>query len=76
MPRPVIDWFHAELVKVFDQPDVCKQLSGTLGMDLAVSSPTALQKFVVSEMARWGNVVREHNIRAELRDLTVHIVVK
>jgi len=65
MPRPVIDRFHAELVKVFDQPDVCKQPSGTPGMDLAVSSPAALQKFVVSEIARWGKVVRENNIRAD-----------
>jgi tripartite-type tricarboxylate transporter receptor subunit TctC len=64
-PRPVIDRFHAELVKVFNQPDVRKQLSETLGMDLVVSSPAALQKFIVSEMARWGKVVREHNIRAE-----------
>jgi tripartite-type tricarboxylate transporter receptor subunit TctC len=65
MPRPVIDRFHAELVKVFDQPEVCKQLPGTLGMDLAVSSSAALQKFIVAETARWGKVVRENNIRAE-----------
>jgi tripartite-type tricarboxylate transporter receptor subunit TctC len=65
MPRPVIDRLHAELVKVFNQPDVRKQLSGTLGMDLIVSSPAALQKFIVEEMTRWGKVVRENNIRAE-----------
>jgi tripartite-type tricarboxylate transporter receptor subunit TctC len=64
-PGPVIDRFHAELVKVFNQPDVRKQLSGTLGMDLVVSSPAALQKFIVAETARWSKVVREHNIRGE-----------
>jgi hypothetical protein len=30
-----------------------------------VSSPGQLQKFIVSEMARWSKVVRENNIRAD-----------
>ena len=64
-PRPILDKFHAELVKVFNLPDVRKQLSETLGMDLVVSSPAELQKFLVVEIARWGKVVRENNIRAE-----------
>lgn len=64
-PRPVVDRFHAELVKVFNQPDVRRQLSESLGMELVVSSPAALQKFIVAEAARWGKVVRENNIRAE-----------
>ncbi len=64
-PRPVIDKFHAELVKVLNQPDLRKQLAGQLGMDLAVSSPEALQKWTVGEIARWGKVVRENNIRAD-----------
>ena len=64
-PKPILDKFHAELVKVFNQPDLRKQLSEQLGMDLAVSSPEALQKFLVAEIARWGKVVRENHIRAE-----------
>ena len=64
-PRPVIDKFNAELVKVFALPDVRKQLGGTLGMDLIVSSPGQMQKFVAGEIARWGKVVRENNIRAD-----------
>jgi tripartite-type tricarboxylate transporter receptor subunit TctC len=65
VPRPVLDRFHSELVKVFNLPDVRAQLTDTLGMDLAVSTPEALQKFLVSEIARWGKVVREHGIRAD-----------
>ena len=64
-PRPVIDKMHAELVKVFNQPDVRKQLTETMGMELVVSSPDALQKFLVAEMARWGKVVREHGIKPD-----------
>lgn len=64
-PGPIVDKFHAELVKVFNQPAVRKQLGETLGMDLAVSSPAELQKFLVAESARWGKVVRENNIRGD-----------
>jgi hypothetical protein len=34
-------------------------------MDLVVSTPDALQKFLLDEMARWGKVVRDHNIRPD-----------
>ena len=65
VPKPVLEKFHAELVKVFKLPDVRHQLSETLGMDLVLSTPEALQKFLVSEIARWGKVVRENHIRAD-----------
>jgi len=64
-PRPIVDKFHAELVKVFNLPDVRKQLAETLGMDLVVSGPAELQKFLLSEIARWEKVVKEHGIRAD-----------
>jgi len=64
-PKPVLDKFHAELVKVLKQPDLRKQLTETLGMDLASSSPEALQKFLVGEIDRWGKVVRSNNVRAD-----------
>ena len=34
-------------------------------MDLASSTPEALQKFLVGEIDRWGNVVRSNNVRAD-----------
>ncbi len=64
-PKPVLDKFHDELVKVLTQPDLRRQLTETLGMDLASSSPEVLQKFLVSEINRWGNVVRSNNVRAD-----------
>ena len=65
IPKPVLGKFHAELAKVFNAPEVRKQLGEQLGMDLVVSSPEALQKFLVGEIARWAKVVRENNIQAE-----------
>ena len=64
-PKPILDKFHAELVKVLEKPDLRKTLTDQLGIELAVSTPEALQKFLVGEIARWGKVVRENNIRAD-----------
>src|SRR5262249_6928368 len=64
-PKPIMNKFHAELVKVFNVPELRKQLTEQMGMDLVVSSPEVLQKFIVAEIARWSKVVKENNIKAE-----------
>src|SRR5690349_18126540 len=64
-PRPIIDKLHAELVKVIKLPDVNKTLTETLGMDVVALSPEATQKWIEDQIARWGKVVRDNNIRAE-----------
>jgi tripartite-type tricarboxylate transporter receptor subunit TctC len=64
-PKPILDKFHAELVKALNRPEVKKQLGESLGMDITASSPEDTQKFVVTQMERWGKVVRENNIRME-----------
>lgn len=64
-PQPVVDRFHAELQKALSLPDVRKTLTETMGMELVVSSPEALQKWIVGEMQRWGKVVKANNIRAD-----------
>jgi len=64
-PKPILEKFHAELVKVFALPDVKKTLTETLGMDLQASSPEALQQWLAGEMARWGKVVKDNGIRAD-----------
>lgn len=64
-PKPIVDKLHAELVKALNQADLRKTLTEQLGMDLVLSTPEALQKFLVGEIDRWGKVVRENNIRAD-----------
>lgn len=64
-PKPIVDKFNSELLKVLNGSDVRKQLTETQGMDVAASSPEQLQKFVAGEMDRWGKVVRANNVRAD-----------
>jgi len=64
-PKPIIDKFHAELVKAIKLPDVNKMLTETQGMDVVALSPDATQKWIADNMARWGKVVKDNNIKAE-----------
>ena len=64
-PQQIIDRFHAELVKAIRLPDVNKTLTETQGMDVVTLSPEATQKWIQENMARWGKVVRDNNIRVE-----------
>ena len=64
-PKPIINKLHAELVKVINLPDVKKTLTDTQGMDVVALSPEATEKWILDNMARWGKVVRDNNIRAE-----------
>jgi len=64
-PKAIIDRMHAELVKVFNLPDVRKTLTEGMGMELIVSTPEALQQWTLGEMARWGKVIRDNNIKVD-----------
>jgi tripartite-type tricarboxylate transporter receptor subunit TctC len=64
-PKAILTKFHGALVNTLNQPDLRKQLTEQLGMDLVVSEPAALQTFLLKEMERWGKVVREHGIKAD-----------
>ena len=56
---------NAELGKALRLPDLNKQLTEQLGMDLMISTPEALQKWTVDEIARWGKVIRDGGIKAD-----------
>jgi tripartite-type tricarboxylate transporter receptor subunit TctC len=65
VPKPIIDRFHAELVKAFNLPDVHKLHTETLGIDLVVGPPEGLAQWLETQMQRWGKVVRDNNIAAD-----------
>jgi tripartite-type tricarboxylate transporter receptor subunit TctC len=64
-PRPIVDKLVAELKKAIALADVKTMLNDTLGMDVLQLSPEDTQKFISGEMARWGKVVRENNIKQQ-----------
>ena len=53
-----------ELAKVMAQPDTRKALNDA-GVEPSLSTPEALQTYMVSELERWGKVVKSADIKAD-----------
>lgn len=64
-PQPIIDKLNAEIAKILRTPEINKQLTGTMGMDIKASSPAVLQKWTESELQRWAKVIKDNNIRPD-----------
>jgi tripartite-type tricarboxylate transporter receptor subunit TctC len=63
-PQPIVDKLHKELAVVLAS-DETKQRFASEGAEVVQRSPSEFAKFIETEMAKWGKVVKEANIKAE-----------
>ena len=63
-PKEIVDKWNAEIVKMVTQPDMQKRLL-ELGFDGVANSPEEFGVRIKSEIAKWGKVVHDANIRAD-----------
>jgi len=63
-PRDVVARLNAEIVKVLAIPEIRQRLIDG-GSEVIGNSPEAADRFLQSEIARWGAVVKAANIKAE-----------
>jgi tripartite-type tricarboxylate transporter receptor subunit TctC len=63
-PRDIVDKLNSEIGKLMASADTKKALFDA-GVEVAPSSPEAMSDYMVSEMARWGKVVKETGIKLE-----------
>jgi tripartite-type tricarboxylate transporter receptor subunit TctC len=63
-PQGVIERLNGDTVRILRQRETVDRLNA-LGMNVVASSSAELADHVVSEIARWGKLVREANIRIE-----------
>ncbi len=63
-PKAVIERTHADVVRILQAKEMNERLQA-LGMNVVASSPEQLAAHVTSEIARWGRVVKEANIKVE-----------
>jgi len=64
-PQPIIDRMFAEVAKVLQMPDI-KEIWATQGADLGGMPPAEFDKLVKSEIAKWGKVVKDAEIKIDL----------
>ena len=63
-PRHIVARINAEVVNVLKQHDTAERVREQ-GFDVVASSPADAQAFMAAEVARWGKLVREANIKAD-----------
>jgi tripartite-type tricarboxylate transporter receptor subunit TctC len=64
MPREIVARLNTEIEKALAEPDMKKALSDA-GVEPTPSSPEEMSAFLAEELARWGKVVKDANIRME-----------
>ena len=63
-PRALIGRINADTVRILQSQDTAERLQG-MGMTIVAGPPEQLGAHVASEIARWGKVVKEANIKVE-----------
>jgi tripartite-type tricarboxylate transporter receptor subunit TctC len=63
-PKEIVDRLNREIVKIGALPDVKSRLD-TLGFNPVLNSPEEFGARIKVEMAKWGKVVRDANLRIE-----------
>ncbi|MBM3527542.1 MAG: tripartite tricarboxylate transporter substrate binding protein [Alphaproteobacteria bacterium] len=65
-PKPVIDRLHTELKAVAVMPAINQQMLRMGLMPMTSPSVADMQKFMQTENARWGNIVREAGVAGSM----------
>jgi tripartite-type tricarboxylate transporter receptor subunit TctC len=63
-PRAIVAKLNADILKVLAMPDVRERML-SMGSTPVGGTPEEFGAFVKQEIARWGKVVRENNVRVE-----------
>ncbi len=64
-PKPIIDRMGKEMTACLREERIAKQLTETQQVTLMLGGPDVLRSFVASQMAVWGKVVKDNDIKAD-----------
>jgi len=64
LPKALVTRIHAELIKVLNEPATNKRLVG-LGSTPVGSDPETFRRFLLSDVAKWADVVKKSGAKAE-----------
>ena len=63
-PKPIIDRYHAELVKILNSPEITARLQD-MEFEVVASTPAQFATWIASESKKWGAVVKSTGAKAE-----------
>jgi tripartite-type tricarboxylate transporter receptor subunit TctC len=61
---PIINRLYQEIARVLKTPDVKERFLNT-GSDVVAGSPAELAAYIKSDIAKWGKLIKDANIRVE-----------
>jgi tripartite-type tricarboxylate transporter receptor subunit TctC len=64
VPKEIVDLWHREVVRIVALPDVKERLA-SFGLDPVANTPEEFGAFIKSEIARWGTVIKDANIKVD-----------
>jgi tripartite-type tricarboxylate transporter receptor subunit TctC len=62
-PRPIIDRYHREIVKILNTPDVRDRLLA-VEFEMVAGSPEQFGEWIRTEIQRWGKVIKQTGAKA------------
>jgi tripartite-type tricarboxylate transporter receptor subunit TctC len=63
-PKPIVDSYHAALVKIMADPDLKEKFAG-LGVEAQASSQDEFRAFLAAEIAKYSKLVADNGIKGE-----------
>jgi tripartite-type tricarboxylate transporter receptor subunit TctC len=63
-PRPIVDFLYREIKTIVALPDI-KERFAVLGLDPVTNTPEEFAAQIRKEIAKWGKVIRDANIKME-----------
>ena len=63
-PKPIVQKLNAEITRILRHPENQDRFA-SMGLEIIASTPDEFRGALVSEIQRWGKVVKAANIKAE-----------
>ncbi len=63
-PQPIIDRYHKEIVDILRKPAIAHELE-KMEFEVIAGTPDQFSQWIRAEIPRWGQVIRDSNIKAE-----------
>lgn len=63
-PRPIVDRYHRELVKILHSPEIAARLR-EMEFEVVAGTPEQFAGWIKSEIGRWGKVIKATGAKAE-----------
>ena len=63
-PKPIVDRYHKEIVRILRSPEVTQQLE-KMEFEVVAGTPEQFSSWIAAEIPRWGKVIKANNIKVD-----------